>query len=133
MPESTRRSGWESQSPWLSMRLRNFRLFQDTESLELAPLTLLFGRNSSGKTSLLRAPLLFKQMLLQTSVGGGVPLAGSYVDFGSYSDLVRGGDTSLDIVLRVAGVLDDKARILHARLAAHALEIALPTLAVRWI
>ncbi len=44
-----------------SMRLKNFKCWQDTGDVELAPLTLLFGANSSGKSSLIQALLLLKQ------------------------------------------------------------------------
>jgi hypothetical protein len=37
--------------------------FQDSDWLELRPITLLFGRNSSGKSALIRALRLFKQSL----------------------------------------------------------------------
>ena len=41
--------------------LKNFKGWEDTGSLRLAPITVFFGSNSSGKTSLLQAILLLKQ------------------------------------------------------------------------
>ena len=35
------------------IRLKNFRCFRDEQTARLAPLTLLVGENSTGKTSLL--------------------------------------------------------------------------------
>jgi len=46
-----------------AFRLQNFMAFQDTGWLELRPITLLFGRNSSGKSALIRALRLLKQSL----------------------------------------------------------------------
>ena len=43
------------------LHLKNFKGWEDTGSLELAPITVLFGSNSSGKTSLLQSLLLLKQ------------------------------------------------------------------------
>ena len=43
------------------MRVRNFKSWQDTGPIRLAPVTAFFGTNSSGKTSLLQALLLLKQ------------------------------------------------------------------------
>lgn len=44
-----------------SLRLKNFKSWQDSGDLRFAPLTGLFGTNSSGKTSLLQLLLLLKQ------------------------------------------------------------------------
>jgi hypothetical protein len=46
-----------------SIRLINFMAFQDTGWIELRPITLLFGKNSSGKSAILRALRLLKQSL----------------------------------------------------------------------
>lgn len=81
------------------MRLQEFRLFSDTGRIDFAPVTLLFGKNNSGKTSLLRAPLLLRQLQSARSVTGDVPLSGPEVDFGSYRELVRDGDLRRNIRL----------------------------------
>lgn len=47
-----------------AVRLQNFMAFEDTDWVELRPITLLFGRNSSGKSALIRALLLLRQSLL---------------------------------------------------------------------
>lgn len=46
-----------------AIRLVNFMAFEDTGWVELRPITLLFGLNSSGKSALIRALLLLKQSL----------------------------------------------------------------------
>lgn len=43
------------------LRIRNFKAWQDTGDIRLAPLTLLFGTNSAGKTSIPQLLLLLKQ------------------------------------------------------------------------
>src|SRR3990172_4441685 len=43
------------------LRAKNFKSWKDTGELELAPLTGLFGSNSSGKTSILQMLLMLKQ------------------------------------------------------------------------
>lgn len=81
---------------WRSISAQNFRKFENTGPVELRPITLLFGKNSSGKTSLLRLPLLLKQIILE-SAPGEVPLAGRLVDFGLYRDLVLRGEIGRDV------------------------------------
>ena len=46
-----------------SMRMKNFKSWQDSGEVKLAPLTGFFGTNSSGKSSLLQMLLLLKQTI----------------------------------------------------------------------
>lgn len=43
------------------LRLKNFKAWRDTGEIRLAPITVLFGTNSSGKTSIPQLLLLLKQ------------------------------------------------------------------------
>lgn len=99
-----------SPAAWTSIRLQNFRAFQDTGSIDYAPVTLLFGRNSSGKTSILRAPLLLKQMVQQPP-GREPAFSGSDVDFGSFVETVYAGDTKRDITISASVDLDPDANM----------------------
>jgi energy-coupling factor transporter ATP-binding protein EcfA2 len=67
--------------------------FEDTGWLELRPITLLFGRNSSGKSVIIRALRLLKQSLLYAPTDS--PFAYSVedgVDVGSFLDMAHGQD-----------------------------------------
>lgn len=78
-----------------AFRVQNFMGFEDSGWLELRPITLLFGRNSSGKSALIRALLLLRQSL--ESVPGGDALVfvrDDGLDLGDYSELVLDHDTS---------------------------------------
>ena len=44
-----------NQPPLQELRLRDFRCFREQQTARLAPLTLLIGENSTGKTSFLAA------------------------------------------------------------------------------
>lgn len=51
-----------------AIRLQNFMAFGEVEDedegwIELKPISLLYGRNSSGKSAIIRALLLLKQSL----------------------------------------------------------------------
>lgn len=83
---------------WTGLRLENFRRFEDTGYVELRPVTLFLGKNSSGKTSLLRSLLLWKQLVLNQG-GTDVPLVGPEADFGSYKELVHAGELRRDVRL----------------------------------
>ena len=49
------------------LRARNFKSWQDTGAMRFAPLTGLFGANSSGKSSILQVLLLLKQTVERPS------------------------------------------------------------------
>jgi predicted ATPase len=71
----------------------NFKSWR-TLQLRLAPVTGLFGMNSSGKTSILQLLLLLKQTKETTdrslALDFGSPRQGSYVNLGSYQDAIFG-------------------------------------------
>jgi predicted ATPase len=46
-----------------SLRIKNFKAWKDTGEIRLAPITVFFGGNSAGKTSLLQFLLMLKQPL----------------------------------------------------------------------
>lgn len=49
------------------LKLTNFKAWKSTGQLGLAPLTLLFGTNSSGKSSLIQSMLLLRQTMRSTN------------------------------------------------------------------
>jgi hypothetical protein len=66
--------------------------FEDTGWIELRPITLLFGRNSSGKSAIIRALRLLKQSLDAPGDKGPFIFESLYgVDLGSFTDIVHGG------------------------------------------
>ena len=56
---------------WNLSRLsfENYRTFERAEEIFLAPLTVLIGRNSSGKSAIARLPLLLKEGHLTRCTG----------------------------------------------------------------
>lgn len=68
------------------LRLSNVRSLIDSGLVELRPITLFLGQNSSGKSSLLRAIPLIKQSLLTRS-SSPVLWYGDFVDFGSIEEV----------------------------------------------
>lgn len=72
------------------LRIRNFKAWQDTGNIRLAPLTVFFGTNSSGKTSLFQLLLMLKQTV-QSTDRRRVLFFGdqhSLVDLGGWQDVV---------------------------------------------
>lgn len=77
------------------VELGNFKAFADTQSVRIAPLTLIFGANSSGKSSLIHGLLLWRHALdtgeldvFRTDIGG------DSVDLGGFHQYVHRRDPS---------------------------------------
>ncbi|MFZ4723672.1 MAG: AAA family ATPase, partial [Phycisphaerales bacterium] len=72
------------------LNLENFRSFGSLTRVPLAPITLLFGENSAGKSSILAALQFLKQSHAVRDTGQPFRLRGanSIVDLGSYEDVV---------------------------------------------
>jgi len=91
------------------LQLTNFKSWDDTGPIRLAPLTVLFGRNSSGKSSLLQSMLLMKQTGESLDPRQVLDFGGpeKYVDLGSYQDVVLDHDTGRNIGLTFRWQLKD--------------------------
>lgn len=92
---------------WLSIAVKNLRGLQDSGDIEYAAITLLFGKNSSGKTSLLRAPLLLKQAIDSADTNEAI-LSGAIVDFGSYKEMVYNGELAREVHLSAVFSNDER-------------------------
>ena len=71
-----------------SIRLRNFKAFKDTGDVKIAPLTVLTGPNSSGKSAVIRALMALRQTVESRDQSAAFVPTGSYVDLGPFEDFV---------------------------------------------
>lgn len=78
-----------------TIRIKNLRGLQDTGDIELKPITMLVGANSSGKSTFLRTFPLFKQGGT-TYKQGPILWYGPEVDFGSYNEALRKGSKNME-------------------------------------
>jgi len=73
--------------------IENFKAFGKMQRIPLKPITLLYGPNSSGKSSLMQSLLLLKQTLEESGDDKIVLLPkGNLVDLGGYQEFVNGHD-----------------------------------------
>lgn len=71
-----------------SIRIRNLRSIKDSKEIDLKPITLVVGSNSSGKSTFLRLFPLLRQSS-DTRTTSPILWNGDYVDFGSFEESVR--------------------------------------------
>lgn len=91
-----------------AIRLEKFMGFDDTEWIELKPITLLFGRNSTGKSAILRALLMLKQSLDSKSMYGPLVFASDDgVDIGDYQNWIHKHNSAFDAIFGFEIQADD--------------------------
>ena len=69
--------------------LKNVRSFKDLKDLEIKPITILCGTNSSGKSTILKSLLLWKQTLENLANTVGFLLNGRYTNLGTPDNLLH--------------------------------------------
>lgn len=84
------------------LQLANFKAFGEKVRIPIRPLTLIFGANSSGKSSIFQALLLLKQTLEEAQSPKTLLLfKGNSVDLGTYRDIVHRHDVDLNFEVGV--------------------------------
>ncbi|HYR43814.1 MAG TPA: DUF3696 domain-containing protein [Terriglobia bacterium] len=94
------------------LRIQNFKAWKDTGEIRLAPITVFFGANSAGKTSLLQFLLMLKQTA-ESPDRRRVLHPGddrSLVELGTFEDLIFEHDPNLKLEFEVAWVLPKTLR-----------------------
>lgn len=78
-----------------TVQIKNLKSIQDTGVLSIRPITVFVGKNSSGKSSLIRSFPLFKQSA-ESKILGTVLWNGKYVDYGSFDESLNYNAISRD-------------------------------------
>ena len=96
------------------LRAQNFKSWQDTGTMRFAPLTGLFGANSSGKSSILQVLLLLKQTV-ERPPNWNEPLyygdENSLVNLGGFGDVIHGRKQDLSLCISVSWNLLEQINI----------------------
>ena len=73
-----------------SFCIKNIKSFRNSGEIILKPITILVGKNSCGKSSLLRFPALLSQTANYPDKNPPLSFFGDLVDFGNFEDVVFG-------------------------------------------
>ena len=74
-----------------TMRVKNFKAFKDSGLLKLAKINLIVGKNSAGKSSLMKAILGCSQTASERKVDSSdFRLVGMLTDLGTFKDTIHG-------------------------------------------
>jgi predicted ATPase len=90
-----------------SLRIQNFKSWADTGTVRLAPLTVIFGANSAGKSSLGHLMLALKQTALSTDRKRALNLGDSttLIDLGTFADCLHNHDQGKALTFDVGWTL----------------------------
>lgn len=96
-----------------SIRIKNFKGFEDTGYLELRPITILIGPNSSGKSSLIQPLLMLKQTVDSRDVTSPLVVNGSYVKLSSYESFIHHHDVKKKLEIDIS--MPGRRRLIFSR------------------
>jgi hypothetical protein len=81
-----------------ALRLGNFKAFAETQRMPIKPLTLVFGPNSAGKSSLIHALLLARHAVETGTIDvHRTEIGGESVDLGGFRQFIYGRNPSRDM------------------------------------
>jgi predicted ATPase len=113
-----------------SLRIQNFKSWRDTKEMSLAPLTVIFGENSSGKSSLGHLLLALKQTALSADRKRALNLGDSstLIDLGTFEDCIHAHDLTQRLSFQIGWTLSERLQVRdfmnrHKRYAGNRLEL----------
>jgi type I restriction enzyme R subunit len=115
LPEPYWGRSWEINGTFGCKMLRrwsieNFKSFRDKTDIELAPINVFAGANSSGKSSIIQSILLLKQTLQYAPANRAIALNGPILKLGTFEDVKNTGSRKPYIGMSWAFDLEEPTR-----------------------
>ena len=93
-----------------ALTIQNFRAISDPVRIEFKPITLLFGPNSAGKSTVMEALLYAREIFVNHNPNPHqVTVSGEPLDLGGFRNMVHNCDLSLPITVGVEIDLEENA------------------------
>ncbi|WP_076575335.1 AAA family ATPase [Aeromonas sp. RU39B] len=77
--------------------IENFKSFKQKQKMRMAPITLIYGPNSSGKSSIIQSLISIKHTTENNSPIGSLKTSGSHIELGGFPSVVHKHDVDSDI------------------------------------
>src|SRR5271165_6647520 len=126
MPPGKKKKAQEEPPSIRSISVSGFKSIATEQTIEIRPLTLLAGVNSSGKSSMMQAILLLKQTLEASYDPGPLLLNGPNVRLTSADQLlahVTEGNEASELVIGVGASWNNGVEVIFRRGASNNLEL----------
>lgn len=96
-----------------SLRIQNFKAWKDTGNIRLAPLTVIFGANSAGKSSLGHLLLALKQTVLSADRKRPLHLGdeNSLIELGTFAECLHNHDLSQSLQFELGWQLPGRLEV----------------------
>ena len=83
------------------IEIENFKGIGSRQRIDLRPITLLFGPNSAGKSTILQALHYLREVIERNNPNPDQTIAGGLTDLGGFANLVHGHETGRSIHIKV--------------------------------
>lgn len=90
------------------IEIQNFKGIGDRQVIELKPITLLFGANSAGKSTVLQALHYIREILERGNIDPDVTIAGGLIDLGGFATLVHNHELGRTVRIKLSLDLSDE-------------------------
>ena len=87
------------------IEIENFKGIGSRQVINLAPITLLFGPNSAGKSTILQSLHYVREVLTRANPDPDQTIAGGLIDLGGFANLIHGHDLTRTMTIKL--VIDD--------------------------
>ncbi|MBG6166910.1 putative ATPase [Labrenzia sp. EL_195] len=89
------------------IEIENFKGIGAKQVIELRPITLLFGANSAGKSTILQALHYVREILQRQNPDPDQTIAGGLIDLGGFKNLIHNHDLSKSMMIKMVVDLSD--------------------------
>ena len=83
------------------IEIENFKGIGKKQVIDLAPITLLFGPNSAGKSTILQALHYMREVLGRRNTDPDQTIAGGLIDLGGFANLIHGHDLNRTMTIKI--------------------------------
>ncbi|MDP0563306.1 MAG: AAA family ATPase [Candidatus Endonucleobacter sp. (ex Gigantidas childressi)] len=91
-------------------QIENFKSFSKKQSLSFSPITLIYGPNSAGKSSIIQSLMMLKQTILAKDKDSYLVTSGENINLGTFESLIHGQNPKKEMLFSIKYTSNTKAK-----------------------